>query len=310
MKNPMKFYQLIISILMLGIPPSIIAQEKVNDNEQKVRIKTVKVIDGKKVVSDTSFVLKEGDDLDDVMAGFDVEADGEGEVLVNVVVESGGDDNEKVVVIRTNDTKNVRLVQGQGGHSFYSIGTPMDFDNDMESTKLILVSPDSGDSTVMTWQSDDGEEYVIKLDEDFEKLVELEMELDQLKDFENMDIRMLGAPGHPHHPGMFFECEEDNRGTDMELRDAGIKNKPDRLEVENMNLNIDDGVVDLSFTLKTEGTPKVVVYNFFGDKVFSGKPELMNGNYELKMDLSTKQHGVYYLQIVQKNSSLTEKLKL
>ena len=65
-------------------------------------------------MSDTSFVLKEGDDLDDVMAGFDVEADGEDEVLVNVVVESGGDDNEKVVIIKTNDAKNVRLVQGQG----------------------------------------------------------------------------------------------------------------------------------------------------------------------------------------------------
>jgi hypothetical protein len=108
---------------------------------------------------------------------------------------------------------------------------------------------------------------------------------------------------------MFFEMD-DNRVTDKELRDAGIKNKPDRLDIENINLNIDDGVVDLSFALKTEGTPKVVVYNFFGDKVFSGKPELMNGHYELKMDLSTKQHGVYYLQIVQKNSSLTEKLKL
>jgi len=96
----------------------------------------------------------------------------------------------------------------------------------------------------------------------------------------------------------------------MELRDAGIKNKADRLAIENINLNIDDGVVALSFSLKTEGSPKIVVYNFFGDKVFSGKPELMNGNYELKIDLSTKQHGVYYLQIVQKNRSFTEKLKL
>ncbi len=310
MKNPMKFYLLIISMLMLGIPLSITAQEKTNDNEQKVRIKTVKVIDGKKVVSDTSFVLKEGDDLDNVMAGFNVGADGEDEVLVNVVVETEGGDNEKVVIIKTNDAKNVRLVQGQGGHSFYSIGTPLDFNNDMESTKIIIVSPDSGGSKVMTWQSDDGEEYVINLDEDFEKLVELEMEIDQLKDFENMDVRILGVPGHPHHPGMFFECEEGSGVSDMELRDAGIKNKADRLAIENINLNIDDGVVALSFSLKTEGSPKIVVYNFFGDKVFSGKPELMNGNYELKIDLSTKQHGVYYLQIVQKNRSFTEKLKL
>ncbi len=230
----MKFYLLIISMLMLGIPLSITAQEKTNDNEQKVRIKIVKVIDGKKVVSDTSFVLKEGDDLDNVMAGFNVGADGEDEVLVNVVVETEGGDNEKVV-------------KGQGGHSFYSIGTPLDFNNDMESTKIIIVSPDSGGSKVMTWQSDDGEEYVINLDEDFEKLVELEMEIDQLKDFENMDVRILGVPGHPHHPGMFFECEEGSGVSDMELRDAGIKNKADRLAIENINLNIDDGVVGVYF---------------------------------------------------------------
>ncbi len=45
-------------------------------------------------------------------------------------------------------------------------------------------------------------------------------------------------------------------------------------------------------------------------KVFSGKPELMGGKYVIKIDLSIKQHGTYYLQVVQKNSSFTKKLRL
>ena len=63
-------------------------------------------------------------------------------------------------------------------------------------------------------------------------------------------------------------------------------------------------------TVIVEGTPKVVVYNFFGDKVFTGKPELMNGKFQLKIDLSNKQHGEYYMQFIMKNASHTEKIRI
>jgi hypothetical protein len=66
----------------------------------------------------------------------------------------------------------------------------------------------------------------------------------------------------------------------------------------------------LSFSKTEEGTPKVTVYNVYGEKVFSGKPELMNNKYEIKMDLSKKQFGTYYLQIVVAKSSKTVRLEL
>lgn len=59
-----------------------------------------------------------------------------------------------------------------------------------------------------------------------------------------------------------------------------------------------------------EESPKVTVYNVYGEKVFKGKPELINVIYKIKMDLSTKQHGTYYLQVVSTNASFTERLKL
>ena len=96
--------------------------------------------------------------------------------------------------------------------------------------------------------------------------------------------------------------------TDMELRDANIKNKPDRLDLENIDVEIDNGVVDISFQIEGEANPSIVVYNVYGDKVFTGKPVLMNGNYEIKLDLSQKQHGTYYWQIVDKDRSFTDKI--
>mgnify|MGYP000630955696 CR=1 FL=1 len=86
--------------------------------------------------------------------------------------------------------------------------------------------------------------------------------------------------------------------SDKELRDAGISNKSDRLDVEDLNIDIVDGVVDVDFIVLSEGALKVTVFNYFGERVFSGKPELMNGKYTIKMDLSTKQHGVYYMQFI------------
>lgn len=109
-----------------------------------------------------------------------------------------------------------------------------------------------------------------------------------------------------------FQISNDysSKVSDIELRDAGIKNKPDRLDVKNMNIDVDGGIVKLAFSLKGEKTPRIIVYNVFGEKVFKGKPELIEGNYQIKIDLSNKQHGTYYLQIVSANTSVTEKFKL
>ncbi|PLX03839.1 MAG: hypothetical protein C0595_05600 [Marinilabiliales bacterium] len=100
------------------------------------------------------------------------------------------------------------------------------------------------------------------------------------------------------------------KASDIELRDAGIKNKPDRLNAQNINIEIENGMVMLSFSFKGEKTPKIFVYNVFGDKVFKGKPELIEGSYQIIIDLSSKQHGTYYLQLISGKSSLTEKLKI
>ena len=104
-------------------------------------------------------------------------------------------------------------------------------------------------------------------------------------DNKEMEVFMLPpephvAP-HPHSNFSWFSVDSDEV-TDEELRDAGVKNKPDRLELDEIDINNEDGVIDLSFTLGYEGNPKVDVYNVYGDKVFSGKPELMNDKYRMK----------------------------
>jgi len=318
---------------MVSIPFTMSAQEK----EKKVRIKTVKVIDGEKVVTDTIIIMDSDDDLKEIMTEIDIETDaapGE-EIMLDVIVETVGDgeSGEKIIIIKSVDGEDVKVIKSQGGTYSYTFDSDVDIDKDFDGgKKVIIVSPHSGHKNVIKWSSEDGEEFEIEhkiimkeLEGELEALEEMHLELEHfetiehmvflkkmeaMEELENMEIRVIRPPHPPHHE-MFFDMHHSDHGvTDGELRDAGIKNRADRLAIENINLNIDDGVVDLSFSLKTEGSPKIVVYNFFGDKVFSGKPELMNGNYELKIDLSAKQHGVYYLQIVQKNSSFTEKLNL
>ena len=156
---------------------------------------------------------------------------------------------------------------------------------------------------------------IIRIELDGEKIIMLNelgeldelLELSELSELQNI---VIDIPDGPDFHGYHKFDYHSNTITDKELRDAGIKNKVDRLDVSNININIDNGVVDLIFKLASEGTPKIIVYNYFGDKVFTGKPELMGGEYTIKIDLSKKQYGTYYLQIIQKDASLTEKLKL
>ncbi len=246
-------------LLVISLPMSVIGQEK------KVHIKTVKVVDGEKVVNDTIFVVKEGED--------------EREAIKTITWISDDDDSSEVITVDVD------------------IDTDVDFDKDYEKgdhRKVIIMK-----------SGDDGEKIIM-----LEELKELE-ELHELKELENIEIIMPEIHSFPEHYEYAMHMHDGNDNvSDKELRDAGIKNKADRLDVNNYNLNIDNGVVDLDFILKTEGDPKVTVFNYFGDKVFSGKPELMGGKYVIKIDLSNKQRGTYYLQVVQKNSSFTKKLRL
>ena len=290
------------SFLVFSTP--VRAQENAK-KEKKVRVKTVKVENGKELVTDTTFVITEDMTADELKA-YGITTDGdEVDVTVDVIVDGDGKhETTKVVVIKGGDV--------------HSAG---------EET-ILFHSGDSDGKAIIMWTDEDGKEMEIDLSEDYKNLMleiesledEIEViegeriiimksidelgELDELKDF---NVKVVGAT---HHPNAFFIEEHSHKVTDIELRDAGLKNKPNRLDAEEMNINIDNGIVDFSFKTKVEGSPKITVYNVYGDKVFSGKPELMNGAYEIKMDLSQKQYGMYYLQVVIGNTSFTERLKL
>jgi len=108
----------------------------------------------------------------------------------------------------------------------------------------------------------------------------------------------------PPIPGM------ENSVSERELRRAGIKIKPDRLDLKDFDIDINNGVVKFSFTSETEGKIKVVIYNFFGEKVFDGTPVLQNGKEILTANLSQKQYGTYFLLLVQGNRSAAKKFRL
>ena len=333
MKNQVTIAAVLLIAIFLIIAASGMAQDK---KEKKVTVKRVEVEDGKKVVKDTTFTLKEGEELNDIVSEIEwvVEADSM-RITSDVFVDVDSDEKtvKKIIVMKGKDGEEevVEEIIVKPGHRGGKKKVMVYKSDDGED--VVMVMP-SKHKKAMVWHSDDDYEFEFDVDEDFEfdaKAFEAEMkahmkemedarviildekmelldELDELKDIE-IEIRKPRPPKHAyfekHHLSRF-----DHGVTDKELRDAGVKNKPDRLEVEELDLDINEGVVTLGFTMKGDANPKVEVYNFFGDQVFTGKPQALSGKYTLVMDLSRKQHGIYYIQIIEKNSSLTEKIRL
>ena len=307
--------------MVVLLPLASISQEK------KVHVKTVKVVDGKKVVNDTTFVVKEGEDESEVIKTFtwisdddsagvvtydididsDIDFDGHSKIIImksgkdgKMTMKHGGKEKKYVIKVEESegDEHNVFIYDGSDFHKSDMDELHEKLEEHKDQLRNIRIELDG--------------EKIIMLEElkELESLMELkEMEiLVELDELENINIVIPEMP--EFHDFLIQDYHGHDIVSEKELRDAGIKNKTDRLDVNDYNINIDDGVVDLDFSLKTEGDPKITVFNYFGDKVYSGKPEMMNGEYVIKIDLSNKQHGTYYIQVVQKNSSFTKKLRL
>jgi len=332
MKNQITIAAVLLITLFLLISLSGLAQDE--KKEKQVTIKTVKVENGNKIVKDTTFTLKEGEKMNEIVKNVTWISEGDStRITADVFIddEDVKEVNKVIIVKQDGDEETVKEIIIPSGHK--GSKKVMKFKTD-DGEEIVVVMP-RGHRKAMVWNSDDDIEYEFDQDVDFEfneEQFEAEMEdhlkelenarvivldekmdfLEELGELEDMDIEMIRRPRPPKHP--YFREHQINRFeygvTDKELRDAGIKNKPDRLELEELDVDNNEGVITLNFTISGEASPKVEVYNFFGDQVFSGKPEIVNGTYKLVMDLSQKQHGTYYLQIINKNSSLTEKIRL
>ena len=335
MKNQVTIAAVLLITLFLLISLSGMAQE--DKKEKQITIKRVEVENGKKIVKDTTFTVKEDEDVKNVMADIEWVTEGDSMGITTEVFideESIGDGIKKVIIIKGDgDEEVVEEIIVHSGHK--GPKKVMKFKTD-DGEEVVMVVP-RGHRKAVVWHSDDDFEFEFDVDRDVDfefnaKEFEAELEahlkeledaqvivldeemelLEEMEGFEDMEIEMIRKPRSPKQP--YFEkhrMERFKHGvTDKELRDAGIKNKPDRLEVAALDIDNNDGIITLQFTIPGDASPKVEVYNFFGDKVFSGKPEVVNGTYKVVMDLSQKQHGKYYLQIINKNSSLTEKIRL
>lgn len=351
----LKIQTVLLLAFFMSLPFTLLTQEEEKEKEKKVTIKIIKEVDGKKIVTDTTFTVTDEDDVKKIVKKYTMSGEGDstGQMMVDVMVDVDEDtdwdisENKKVIVIKEGGDEERIIVSSHGGQTKVIKFKSGDGDDE----KIIIVSP-HGQHKVIKWTSEDGEDFEFDYDVDMEHFHEQMAEMDahmkemhieildekgrlhdeiiklkcleelqhiegleHLEELERLkEMEVIVVPPAPHAPHAYNDFTWHHKGSmevsDEELRDAGIKNKPDRLEPEEIDINNDDGVIDLSFTLKEEGAPKVTVYNIYGDKVFSGKPELMNNKYQLRMDMSKKQHGNYYLMIVLGNSSKTMRLKL
>jgi len=341
MKPKLMSTSILAIVLAIVFPFTAMSQEK----EKTVTVKTVQVENGKKIVKDTTFTVKDGEDVDAIVKPISwASVSDTGKIMTfDVEVESDGADNsnaEKIIIYKNGGGKNARVIEGEDGNVFIiQKGGKAGCDEN------VFFTPGNGQKRVMKWTDGDSLEYEFELQGDMESLQrELEMQQFDLQEMQRnleeelagieglneeqiaeivdeisaMDFHYVMPPARPMPPmkwsgndfDYYFNSPEEGGVSDIELRDANIKNKPDRLDLETIDIEIENGVVDISFQVQGEANPSIVVYNVYGDKVFTGKPVLMNGKYEIKVDLSQKQHGTYYWQIIDKDRSFTDKIKI
>jgi hypothetical protein len=320
----------------------LLGQEK----EKKVTVKTVQVENGKKIVKDTTFTVNESEDIEAITKplSWTSVSDSGTTMTFDVEVETDGTNDgemKKVIIYKNGGDQHVKVIEGSDGNVVVIKRNGMG-----DCDENVFYTPHHGYKNIMRWTDDDSVEYEFELQEGMEEFhhememqqfnmekmqQELEEELSQIEgineeqlaeildEINELKFHFVLPPARPMHPpqkmnGENFEFYFDNPSkggvTDIELRDANIKNKPDRLDLEEVDINIENGVVDISFTIPGEAKPSIAVYNVYGDKVFTGKPALMNGKFEIKIDLSQKQHGIYYWQIVDNDRSFTDKIRI
>jgi hypothetical protein len=339
MKSKLMSTSILAIVLAIVFPFSAMSQEK----EKTVTVKTVQVENGQKIVKDTTFTVKEGDDIDAIVKpiSWASVSDSSKTLTFDVEVETDGPgdgDMKKVIVLKNGGGQRLKVIDDNDGNIVIvkRIGKGNCDEN-------VFFAPGPGQKQVMKWSDGDSLEYELELQggmEGFQREMEmqqfdfqemqrnLEEELagieglneeqiaEIMDEISGMDFHFVMPPARPMPPMNWrgndfdFNSPEEGGVSDIELRDANIKNKPDRLDLEIVDIEIENGVVDLSFQIQGEANPSIVIYNVYGDKVFTGKPVLMNGKYEIKIDLSQKQHGTYYWQIIDKDRSFTDKIRI
>ncbi|PLX11622.1 MAG: hypothetical protein C0598_07645, partial [Marinilabiliales bacterium] len=240
---------------LIVVSQPIRAQEaKADKKEKKVKVKTVRVEDGKKVVFDTTFTVT-GDSEDIHLEKYGIDTKGE-DVSIEVSVDSDGN---------VSKSKNVYVIKDKDGN--------IEVNTDGEKTYSFTTGV--GDHKgIIKWVDDDGNEKVIDLSSEL-KDIDIQMEIIQkelenanhefevsheimLKDLESLDeikelkvlaelenlegleelknMKFMTAPAAPHAPEFMFFHEKSGKVSDVELREAGIKNKPNRLAFESIEL--------------------------------------------------------------------------
>ena len=184
MKNQITVTAVLLLTLFFLISLSGIAQEE--EKEKQVRIKTVKVEDGKKVVKDTTFTVKEDEDVKEIIEGLSWTAEDDSlRMTVDVNIDDDGKGGKKIIIMSSDGDENVKVIHSDAEAFYFSEGDSLkeikvDVIIDEECAgrgeKVIIIKKDgdeeivkeifipSGHQTpkkVMKFKTDDGEEIII-----------------------------------------------------------------------------------------------------------------------------------------------------
>ncbi len=203
---------------------------------------------------------------------------------------------------KTNAEKEIKIIKGDNDQIIF-IGSP---DTTIKTdVQTIIITHGIDDETTRQMKTvtlsteldaEDGEERTITIVVDGD-----DVDIQELEDGEKIVIVKSA-----------ISVQTPDKVTVEELKTAGIEPGNDELEPINIKFapNPNNGIFNLSFTLKEKGTVTINIFDINGSLVYSETIKDFEGKYSKEIDISGKGTGPFFLQIIQGICDIVKKIMI
>lgn len=302
MKNNKQFFRMMLllgfSIHFLTQAGAQVSQEK--KTMDKIHIKMVKEVNGKKVVIDTLIENNAGFDVDAFLKDNGVEKhDGEGKQGTrDMIIIRHKNTEGDTTIVRDNE-----LLTLPGGRNKIIVrklnlkpGDPRLHPDSLLPDQLLL----------------DEEKLKAYMEEDTILKNSVIIDGDDLKLMEEreIDVQINEKGGRKEIKMLVLKRVSILTLTDKERKSLNAGSGAGELKVEHIDFypNPNNGRFNLSFELKETGTTTIEIANKDGKQVYLEKLKDFSGKFSKEIDISSEKQGLYYLTVKQGKKVLMRKL--
>ncbi len=309
------------------------ANAQTEEENKEITLKIMKEVDGEMTMTDTTFVLKEGENVNDILKSMGIDCEINNTICCDkkgkstnkemkcmklvTTAEFDGEEGDVKIDVTTNEdgTMTTIMTHADGTVETKTIEIPASgtthveesehgqiiikmIDNDGENIDLNIISEISEMKMVKMIVDENGETQIITDGEEGEVSVFVVKDGDQINCTATCEV-------------IIIDIKDDNL---EKLEKTGIKTennkKVKQLEAEDLNFypNPNNGLFRLNFTLAEKGKTTIKIYNMNGAEVYSETLRNFSGNYNKEIDLTKQNAGTYFLQIIQNKKIISKEI--